>query len=57
MAKWFSLGAPLWRPGFSLVQIHSADVAVEAASHIAQPRGPTTRIYNYVLGGFEEKKK
>ena len=22
-----------------------------------QPEGPTTRIYNYVLGGFEEKKK
>ena len=26
-------------------------------SHIAQPEGPTTRIYNYVLGGFGEKKK
>ena len=24
---------------------------------MAQPEGPTTRIYNYVLGGFEEKKK
>ena len=22
-----------------------------------QPQGPTTRIYNYVLGGFGEKKK
>ena len=29
----------------------------EAASHIAQPEGPTTRIYNHVLGGFGEKKK
>ena len=29
----------------------------EVASHIAQPEGPTTRIYNYVLGAFEEKKK
>ena len=26
-------------------------------SHIAQPEGPTTRIYNYVLGSFGEKKK
>ena len=26
-------------------------------SHIAQPEGPTTRIYNYVLGGFGEKKE
>ena len=24
---------------------------------MAQPEGPTTRIYNYVLGGFREKKK
>ena len=23
----------------------------------AQPKGPATRIYNYVLGGFGEKKK
>ena len=29
----------------------------EAASHIAQPEGPTTRIYNCVLGGLGEKKK
>ena len=26
-------------------------------SHIVEPEGPTTRIYNYVLGGFGEKKK
>ena len=26
-------------------------------SHIAEPEGPTTRIYNYVLGGFGERKK
>ena len=24
---------------------------------MAQPEGPTTRIYNYVLGDFGEKKK
>ena len=29
----------------------------EAASHIAEPEGPTIRIYNYVLGGFGEKNK
>ena len=31
----------------------------EAASHMAQPEGPTTRMYNYVLGlwGEEEEKK
>ena len=28
-----------------------------AVSHIAEQEGPTTRIYNYVLGGFGEKKK
>ena len=27
------------------------------ASHIAEPEGPTSRIYNYVLRGFGEKKK
>ena len=26
-------------------------------SHLVQPEGPTTRIYNYVLGGFGKKKK
>ena len=29
----------------------------EVVSHMAQPEGRTTRIYNYVLGGFGEKKK
>ncbi|WP_261090198.1 hypothetical protein, partial [Streptococcus mitis] len=29
---------------------------VEAASHMPQLEGPTTRRYNYVLGGFEEKR-
>ena len=27
------------------------------ASHIAQPEALTIRIYNYLLGGFEEEKK
>ena len=29
----------------------------EAASHIAQLEALTTRIYNYILGGFGEKNK
>ena len=29
----------------------------ETVSHIAKPKGPTTRIYSYVLGAFGEKKK
>ena len=29
----------------------------EAASHMPQLEGPTTKIYNYVLGGFGDKKK
>ena len=27
------------------------------ASHMPQTEGPTTRIYNYVLGGFGEKER
>ena len=29
----------------------------EAASHIAELERSTTRVYNYILGGFGEKKK
>ena len=36
---------------------HCSSGHAEAASHIAQPEGPTTRIYNYVLGGFGEEEK
>ena len=35
---------------------HSSSHA-EIASHIAELAGPTARMYNYVLGGFGEKKK
>ena len=35
---------------------HSSNHA-EAASYMPQLEGHTTRIYNYVLGGFGEKKK
>ena len=36
---------------------HHSSGHAEVESHIAQPEGPTTRIYNYVLGEFGEKKK
>ena len=62
MAKWLSSCTPLRRPRVSLIQIPCGDLAplvrhAEAASHIAEPEGPTTGIYNYVLGGFGEKKR
>ena len=46
--------------GFA-VQILGMDLAqlinhAEVASHVAEPEGPTTRIYNCVLRGFGEKK-
>lgn len=36
---------------------HHSSGHVEVASHIASPEGVTTKIYNYVLRGFREKKK
>ena len=36
---------------------HGLSSHAEAASHVAQPEGPTSRIYNYILGAFGEKKK
>ena len=62
VAEWLSLCSLLWRPRVSPVQILGADLHcssshTEVSSHIAEPEGPTTRIYNYVLGGFEDKKK
>ena len=62
MAQWLSSHVPLQWPGASLVQILGADMALlishaEVATHIAQPEGPTTRIYNYVLGGYGEKEE
>ena len=45
---WFGSWAWIW---------HSSSGHNEVASHIAQPEALTTRIYNYVLGGFGEKKK
>ena len=62
MAEWLSSQLPFNSVGFrcfgSWAQMeHCSSGHTEAASHIAQPKGPATRIYNYVLGGFGEKKK
>ena len=60
MAKWLGLHTPLqWPKGFAGSDPgcrHSLSHA-GVASHIAQLETLTTRIYNYVLGGFGEKKK
>ena len=50
-------GSPGFRQFGSWAQTwHCSSGHAEATSHIAQPEGLTTRIYNYVLGGFGEKK-
>ena len=61
MAKWLSLHALLGSPGFCQCGSwawtwHHSSGHAEAASHIAQPEGPTTTVYSCVLGGFQEKK-
>ena len=62
MPEWLSscprFGGPGFRQFNSRVQTwhHSAGHA-EAASHMPQLEGPTTKTCNYVLGGFEEKKQ
>ena len=43
--------------GFASSGLHGSSGHAEVASHTAQPEGPTTKIYNYVLGGFGENKK
>ena len=45
---WFRSWAWTW---------HHSSGRAEGASHIAQPEGPTTRIYNYILRDFGEKKQ
>ena len=62
MAEWLSSGTPFQWPRFLGFRSwawtqHCSSSYAEVASHLAEPEGPTTRIYNYVLGGFEEKKK
>ena len=64
MAVWLSSSALLRRPRVSPVWIlgaawtwHRSPGHVEAVSHVRQPEALTTRIHNYVLGSFGEKKK
>ena len=63
MAERLSSHVPLRKPRVSPVQILGADLAhcslshADMASHIAEAEGPKTRIYNYVLGDFGEKKE
>ena len=44
----FGYWAPTW---------HCSSGHAALASHVPQLEGPTTKIYNYVPGGFGEKKK
>ena len=52
VAKWLGSQAPLQQPRVSPVWSHA-----EAASHMPQLEGPKLKIYNYVPGGFWEKKE
>ena len=47
VCRWFESWARTW---------HCSSNHAEALSHMPQLEGPTTRIYNYVVGGFGEKK-
>ena len=57
VAEWLGSCALLQWPRVSPVQILGVDLALlirpcEVVSHIAEPEGPATRIYNYVLGDY-----
>ena len=60
MAEWLSLhvGGPGFHWFGSWVWTwHSSSSHAETASRMPQLEGATTKIYNYVLGGFWEKKQ
>ena len=62
MAEWLSSCAPLGSAGFCWFGSwawtwHHSSSHAEVVSHMPQPEGPATRIYNYVLGRFGEKKQ
>ena len=48
LVRWFRSWAQTW---------HCSSGHAEAVSHRPQLEGPTAKIYNYVLGGFGEKKQ
>ena len=61
MAEWLSSHAPLRLLGFAGLDpgrgpMHGSSSHAVVASH-TELEGLTTRIYNYVLGLWEEKKK
>ena len=61
MDEWLSSCTPLRQPRISPVRILGTYMAplvrrVEVASHMPQLEGLATKINNYVLGGFGEKK-
>ena len=63
VAEWLSSQAPLRRPRVLPVQIpgtartrHRSSGRVEAASHMPQLEGPSTKIDNYVMGGIGGEK-
>ena len=61
MAQWLSLDTQLRWPRASLAGIlgmeYCSSSHAEAESHTAEPEGPTTRIYNHVLGALGRRRK
>ena len=59
MAEWLSLHAPIQQLRVQILvrTWHHSSGHAEAASHIAQPEGYTTKVHNYLLVGFGEKEK
>ena len=58
LVRSFHCGQPGFRQFRSRVPTwHRSLGHVEAASHIPQLERPSTKIYNYLLGGFGEKKQ
>ena len=57
MAKWLSSCALLQQPEVSSVQILGVDLAPLVKPYGGGIPYATTTIYNYVLGGFGEKKE
>ena len=57
LSSWLHFGGPGFRRFESWAQTwHHSSRYAEAVSHTAQPEGPTTRVQNYILGSFGEKK-
>ena len=57
VAEWLSLLTMLHPFTFWAQTWHCSSSHAEVASHIEILEEPTTRIYNYALGGFGDKKR